>query len=135
MKTVKLFIVGLVLLISSSIHAQLSLSVNLGLPPLWVNSECSNVDYYYLPDIETYYDIKASQFICFDGGKWMRGRYLPSKYRNYDLYNGRKVVLNNYYGSRPYSHFKNHKTKYHKKNGNGKGNNKYGNNKNQNRKY
>ncbi|MFV5687965.1 hypothetical protein ACM55M_05005 [Flavobacterium sp. ZT3R25] len=114
MKTLKLIAVGIILLASSGIHAQVSVNVNIGTPPSWGPVGYSNVDYYYLPDVEAYYDIRASQFIYFGGGRWIRSRYLPGPYRNYDLYSGYKVVLNDYHGSRPYSNFKNHKVKYYK---------------------
>ena len=55
---------------------------------------------------------RRPSFIYFGGGKWIRSRNLPNQYRNYNLYNGYKVVLNDYHGSRPYTHFKNHKVKY-----------------------
>jgi hypothetical protein len=114
MKTLKLIAVGIILLVSSAIHAQVSVNVNIGSPPLWGPVGYSNVDYYYLPDVQAYYDIRATQFIYFGGGNWIRSRYLPRQYRNYDLYSGYKVVLNDYHGSRPYSNFKNHKVKYYK---------------------
>lgn len=114
MKTLKLIAAGIILLVTSSIHAQVSVNVNIGTPPAWGPSGYSNVDYYYLPDVEAYYDIRATQFIYFNGGRWIRSRYLPGQYRNYDLYNGYKVVLNDYHGSRPYSNFKSHKVKYYK---------------------
>jgi hypothetical protein len=114
MKTLKLIAVGIILLVSSAIQAQVSVNVNIGTPPAWGPVGYSNVDYYYLPDVEAYYDIRATQFIYFGGGKWIRSRYLPGPYRNYNLYNGYKVVLNDYHGSRPYSNFKNHKVKYYK---------------------
>ncbi|MFV8326529.1 hypothetical protein [Flavobacterium sp. ZS1P14] len=114
MKTLKLIVVGIILFASGAIHAQVSVNVNIGTPPLWGPVGYSNVDYYYLPDVEAYYDIRASQFIYFGGGQWTRSRYLPGPYRNYDLYSGYKVVLNDYHGSRPYTYFKNHKVKYYK---------------------
>lgn len=114
MKTLKLIAVGIILLVSSSIHAQVSVNVNIGTPPAWGPVGYSNVDYYYLPDIEAYYDIRASRFIYFSGGRWIRARYLPGPYRNYDLYGGYKVVLNDYHGRTPYIYFKDHKVKYHK---------------------
>jgi alpha-N-acetylglucosamine transferase len=114
MKTLKLIALGIILFASSTIHAQVSVNVNLGTPPAWGPSGYSNVDYYYLPDVESYYDIRASQFIYFNGGRWTRSRYLPGPYRNYNLYNGYKVVLNDYHGSTPYSNFKSHKVKYYK---------------------
>lgn len=115
MKTLKLIIAGIILFASTTAtQAQVSVNVNLGNPPSWGPVGYSSVDYYYLPDIEAYYDIRATQFIYFGGGRWIRSRNLPNQYRNYNLYNGYKVVLNDYRGSRPYSNFKSHKVKYYK---------------------
>jgi len=115
MKTLKLFSIGIMMFFASnSMTAQVSINVNLGSQPSWGPVGYSSVDYYYLPDIETYYDIRATQFIYLNRGVWVRSRYLPGHYRNYDLNHGYKVVLNNYHGSKPYSSFKSHKTKYHK---------------------
>lgn len=115
MKTLKLIIAGIILFASSNtMQAQVSVNVNIGSPPAWGPAGYSAVDYYYLPDIQAYYDIRATQFIYFGGGKWIRSRNLPNQYRNYNLYNGYKVVLNDYHGSRPYSNFKTHKAKYYK---------------------
>jgi len=114
MKTLKLIAFGIVLLVTSSMHSQVSVNINIGTAPSWGPSGYSNVDYYYLPDVQAYYDIRASQFIYFGGGNWKRSRYLPGQYRNYDLYDGYKVVLNDYHGRTPYSHYKEHKDKYYK---------------------
>lgn len=115
MKTLKLIIAGIILFASANtMQAQVSVNVNIGSPPAWGPAGYSSVDYYYLPDIQAYYDIRATQFIYFGGGKWIRSRNLPNQYRNYNLYNGYKVVLNDYHGSRPYSNFKTHKAKYYK---------------------
>ena len=115
MKTLKLIIAGIILFASANtMQAQVSVNVNIGSPPAWGPAGYSAVDYYYLPDVEAYYDVRATQFIYFGGGKWIRSRNLPNQYRNYNLYNGYKVVLNDYHGSRPYSNFKTHKAKYYK---------------------
>jgi hypothetical protein len=114
MKTLKLIAIAIVLFVTSSMHSQVSVNVNIGTPPLWGPSGYSNVDYYYLPDVQAYYDIRASQFIYFGTGNWVRSRYLPGRYKNYDLYNGYKVVLNDYHGKTPYAHYKQHKVKYYK---------------------
>ncbi|MDD5150816.1 MAG: hypothetical protein PHC28_10135, partial [Flavobacterium sp.] len=114
MKTLKLIALGVFLFVSSLTQAQVSVRVNIGTPPVWGPTGYSNVEFYYLPDIEAYYDIRASQFIYINNGKWFRSRNLPGRYRNYDLYNGYKVVLNDYHGTSPYTYFKNHKIKYYK---------------------
>jgi hypothetical protein len=112
MKTLKLLAVGIILLVSSSIQAQFSVNLNIGTAPSWGPSGYAQAEYYYLPDVQAYYDIRASQFVYFGNGRWLRSRYLPRQYRNYDLYNGYKVVLNGYHGNRPYAHYRNHKQRY-----------------------
>jgi hypothetical protein len=114
MKKLKLIAVGVFLFVSSLVQSQVSVNVNIGAPPPWGPVGYSNIEFYYLPDIEVYYDIRASQFIYFQSGRWYRSRYLPGPYRNYDLYNGYKVVLRDYHGTRPYTYFKSHKSKYYK---------------------
>ncbi|MGO4818771.1 hypothetical protein [Flavobacterium sp. W22_SRS_FP1] len=114
MKTLKLIAIGIILLVSSSIQAQVSVSLNIGTAPSWGPYGYSQAEYYYLPDVQAYFDIRASQFIFFGNGRWVRSRYLPRQYRNYDLNRGYKVVLNNYHGDRPYTNFDNDRKRYYK---------------------
>lgn len=134
MKTIKGIIFGFVMLLAFTTKAQVSVNVNVGSPPMWGPVGYTEVQYYYLPDVEAYYDVQTSMFIYYGGGAWIRRAHLPTRYQYYDLYNGYKVVLTDYRGNEPYIHFKNHKVKYYKgyKGGNqktigekpGKGNNK-----------
>ncbi len=143
MKTLKLIAIGIILLVSNTSQAQLSVNLNIGTAPLWGPSVHTHTQYYYLPEIQAYYDIRASQFIYFGRGNWVRSRYLPAQYRNYDLYNGYKVVLNDYHGNRPYKYFKAHKSKYyvnyrgnsHRNNDYRYGNRNYDNHQHYNKKY
>ncbi|NRT12682.1 hypothetical protein [Flavobacterium sp. 14A] len=112
MKILKLIALGIILLVSSTSEAQVSVNVNIGRAPSWGPSGYNNVGYYYLPDIQAYYDIRASQFIYYGGRNWVRSRQLPRQYRNYDLYNGYKVVLNNYRGNSPYRYYNTHRKTY-----------------------
>lgn len=114
MKTLKLFILAIGLFIAGSTQAQVSVNINLGSPPMWGPAGYSDVEYYYLPDVYSYYDVRSSMFIYQSGGVWVHRTYLPSRYRNYDLYNGYKVVINDYHGKRPYDHYRDHKRKYAK---------------------
>lgn len=123
MKTIKSIIIGLLFLTASTTHAQVAVDVNIGTPnvnihvgtpPVWGPVGYDEVEYYYLPDIQVYYDIRMSQYIYFGNGKWIRSRYLPSHCRNYDLYHGYKVVLTDYHGRTPYVYYDKHKVKYHK---------------------
>ena len=112
MKTFKLLAFGLFLLLAGSVQGQVSINVHLGTPPQWGPAGHSEARYYYLPDVESYYDVQTSRFIYFNGRTWVHRTSLPARYRNYDLYNGYKVVMTDYRGNRPYSYFRSHKMKY-----------------------
>lgn len=71
-----------------------SLGVNIGSQPDWGPVGYDTANYYYMPDINSYYDVPNHQFIYLSGNTWTRSGSLPSQYRNYDLYNGYKVVIN-----------------------------------------
>lgn len=114
MKTIKSILIGIVLFLSNMANAQVSVNINIGSPPLWGPVGYTDVRYYYLPDIEAYYDIETSMFIYYGGGIWVHQAHLPSYYSHYDLYNGYKVVLSDYHGNSPHNHFHNHKKKYAK---------------------
>lgn len=62
--------------------------------PVWAPAYYPGVRYYYLPDIETYYDLSDQEFVYLNGGQWLFSPMLPSIYSNYDLYNGFAVALN-----------------------------------------
>ena len=115
MKTLKLIIIGTLLFFAaSSAQAQISVHLNLGVAPDWGPSGYSDVRYYYIPDVEAYYDISSSMFIYNNGVTWVHRSSLPSRYRNYDLYNGYKVPMSNYRGNTPYSNFRQNRVQYAK---------------------
>lgn len=105
---------GLVLAFAGSVQSQVTISFNLGSPPQWGPTGYAEARYYYLPDVEAYYDIQTSMFIYSNLGTWVHRSYLPTRYRNYDLYGGYKVVMTDYHGTTPYTHFKDQKRKYYK---------------------
>ncbi len=106
--------IALVCSLSFVAGAQVSVHVNIGAPPQWGPAGYSNVRYYYLPDVEAYYDVHTSMFIYYSGGVWLQRSYLPSHHKHYDLYRGYKVVMVDYRGETPYVTFKNYKVKYKK---------------------
>jgi len=114
MKAFRFAIIGMILFFASAGQAQVSVNVNIGTPPPWGPVGYSQVRYYYLPDVEAYYDVQSAMFIYYGGGVWVHRAYLPSRYKNYDLYHGYKVVMKDYHGNAPYAHFKDHKMKYGK---------------------
>jgi len=114
MKAIKFIILGIGLIFASEAQAQISVNLNIGTPPQWGPTGYSSARYYYLPDIEAYYDVQKSNFIYISGNSWVRRSQLPKHYRNYDLYNGYKVVMTDYRGNAPYTYYKQHKVKYKK---------------------
>jgi hypothetical protein len=118
-----------VLLTSLFSFSQVSVNVNLGTPPVWAPADRVETQYYYLPDIDTYYDVPTSNFIYLNRGVWVRSKNLPARYKAYNLRGGRVVYITDYRGNAPYKFHKNHKVKYYKSenrykgynNGNGKG--------------
>lgn len=137
-KSIELFLIVLSIAIFSisNANAQVSVNINLGTPPIWAPADRVAVQYYYLPDIDVYYDVPQQQYIYVSNRNWIRSNSLPSRYRNYNLRGGHVVYLNDYRGNSPYMYHKNHRVKYyhhdngqknykgdggHKERGNGKG--------------
>jgi hypothetical protein len=117
----KKFIIGSLFALATLTYQQansqvrLSLGVNLGSQPNWGPSGYDHVDYYYLPDIESYYYVPTKQFVYLSGNRWVFSSSLPSRYRNYDLYSGYKVVVNQ---PNAYRYYNTHRTQYSQYRGN-----------------
>ena len=112
MKVIKLIVTGMALFLATMVQAQVSVHVSLPSPPPWGPAGYSEARYYYLPGVEAYYDVPSAMFIYYNKGAWIHRSHLPDSYRNYDLYGGYKVVMTDYRGDAPYTHFKEHKMKY-----------------------
>ena len=95
-------------------QAQVSVNINVGTPPSWGPEGYDDSRYYYLPDIDVYYDVNQSQYIYDNNGRWARVNRLPAQYRQYDLYGGYKVVLDDYRGDAPYTYHTKHRANYPK---------------------
>jgi len=115
MKFLKFVVFIFVLFFASSTPAQVSVHLNIGTPPPWGPAGYSDVRYYYLPYVDAYYDVHTSMFIYFEGRSWVRRSYLPSRYKNYDLYDGYKVVMKDYHGEAPYYKHREYRTLYAKR--------------------
>ena len=89
--------------------AQVRVNINIGSQPVWGPVGYDHVDYYYLPDIETYYYVPARQFVYFNNGRWIYSSSLPYRYRDYDLNRGYKVVINQ---PGAYQNFSVHRAEY-----------------------
>ncbi|MBV8255930.1 MAG: hypothetical protein JO154_25265 [Chitinophaga sp.] len=73
--------------------AQVSVNINIGSQPLWGPTGYDYVQYYYLPDVDAYYNVANRQFIYMDRDRWVYGSALPGYYQC-DLDRCYKVVVN-----------------------------------------
>jgi hypothetical protein len=73
---------------------RINLGINIGSQPDWGPVGYDHADYYYMPDINSYYDVNAHQYVYFNNNSWIHSNALPPRYSNYDVYNGYKVVVN-----------------------------------------
>ncbi len=83
---------------------------NIDRQPAWGPIGYERVDYYYLPDLNIYYDVTNALFYFLSGGRWVSAAYLPERYRAFDLYSLYKVVINN--ERNPWNNNNIHKKKY-----------------------
>ncbi len=93
--------------------AQVSLQINIGSQPNWGPRGYDYVDYYYLPEVESYYHVPTRQFVYLERNRWVHHRSLPARYRNYNLHQGRKIVINE---PRPYLQHRSYQANYSRQN-------------------
>jgi hypothetical protein len=96
-----------------SVSAQIRFRINIGNQPMWGPVGYDHVDNYYLPDIEAYYNVPSHRYTYMEGGHWITRAYLPERYRGYDMYNTRKVVINE---PRPYLRHNEYRDRYARSN-------------------
>lgn len=101
MKTRRMFVFAAVLLLSASLFTGCmmmsptrTVSTVTYENPQWAPPYYSGARYYYLPDIELYYDLSAREFIYLMDGRWNFSPYIPPMYRDYELDNSFCIVLN-----------------------------------------
>ena len=109
-KLIMLFVIILTSFLTlQTTNAQIRLRVNIGVQPLWGLVGYDYVDNYYLPDIETYYNVNTQYYTYMEGGIWVSRRTLPVRYRNYDMYHTRRIVVN---GANPYLRNNEYRNRY-----------------------
>lgn len=94
-----------------SANAQLRINIraNIGSQPVWGPSGYDYASYYYLPDIDVFYNVSRRQYVYQQRGRWIFSASLPMRYRSYNLYTGYKVVVND---DRPYRNAAMYRNKY-----------------------
>ena len=96
---------------SSAADAQLRINLNFNVDrqPVWGPTGYDHVEYYYLPDLDVYYNVPQHKYFYNQGGRWISRSSLPSRYRGYDMYNSYKVVMNE---PTPYRNNRKHREQY-----------------------
>lgn len=80
---------------SQKVHAgNVYVNINIGRQPAWGPTGYDYAQFYYLPEINCYYDVEAGYYYYPDRGRWVAVRYLPPYYSRYDFYSLYKVVIN-----------------------------------------
>lgn len=92
-------------------EAQLRINIraNIGSQPVWGPSGYDRAEYYYMPDIDVFYNVSKRQYVYEQRGRWIFSYSLPRQHRNYNLYTGYKVVVNE---NRPYRNANKYRTQY-----------------------
>ncbi|MDH5827174.1 hypothetical protein ACFX5U_06680 [Sphingobacterium sp. SG20118] len=75
-------------------EAQVNVSINIGNQPTWGPVGYDYARYYYIPEINVYYDVVNRRYTHYQGRRWITSRNLPGRYRNFNFYNTYKVVVN-----------------------------------------
>jgi hypothetical protein len=82
---------------------------NIGEQPAWGPTGYDRADYYYIPDINSYYSVSDHLYIYWGGSDWMRAASLPATYGSFNPYTSYKVVLNE---RDPFHNNSSHREKY-----------------------
>ncbi|MBO2013120.1 hypothetical protein [Hymenobacter negativus] len=85
------------LLATPAAQAQVGVNINIGVPA-WGPQVPYGTQYYYIPEIDGYYDLYNQQYIVYQDGYWVP---LPELY-GYDPYQFHPVIVD-YRGAQPWS--------------------------------
>lgn len=99
---------GLLLLalagVSPSAQAQVNITV---VPPAWGPAVPAGAQYYYIPEVGGYYDLRAQRYVLLQNGQWARvanvSGYNPSSFH---------PVVIDYVGAQPWTLIRRHRSMY-----------------------
>ncbi|MDU0370709.1 hypothetical protein ACFPAF_09920 [Hymenobacter endophyticus] len=95
------------LLYGGSAQAQVRVNIN---APYWGPAVPPNVQYYYIPEIDGYYDLYSQSYLFFDPayGAWVSSPVLPRVYAAYDPRFFHPVAIQ-YVGRQPWGYLRDHR--------------------------
>jgi uncharacterized membrane protein YgcG len=94
------------LLATPAAQAQVGVNINIGVPA-WGPQVPYGTQYYYIPEIDGYYDLYSQQYIVFQDGYWVP---LPQLY-GYDPYQFHPVIVD-YRGPQPWARIDYYRQRY-----------------------
>ncbi|MEA5139118.1 hypothetical protein [Arcicella rigui] len=106
---ITLLLLSWIVVQKATAQLRVGLNLNVGIQPQWGPDGYDHVSYYYIPDIDVFYNVASQQYIYEEGGRWVFAPSLPNRYDNYDLYRGYKVVVN---AKTPYRRANTYRVKY-----------------------
>ena len=89
-----LSIIFLGLCMASTSQAQVSVNFNIGSQPLWGPVGYDYARFYYMPEIDVYYNVATRKYTYYHGNRWVTKSKLPGRYKNFNIYRTYKVVMN-----------------------------------------
>ena len=93
----------------SAAHAQVGINIQTG-RPAWGPAVPQGAQYYYIPEIDGYYDLAARNYIVQRNGGWVPVAALPG----YDPYQFHPVVVNDYRGRQPWVRYNDYHARYYR---------------------
>ena len=88
--------------------------VNIVKQPIWGPVGYDYVEYYYIPEVDAYYNVPKQKYVYMEKGKWVTRSNLPRQYRGHDMYHTTKFVINE---PRPYLQHQKYKSIYNSEGG------------------
>lgn len=79
--------------------------------PDWGPAGYEYAEFYYIPDMDVYYDVGRSVFRIEERGRWVEVAVLPERFASHDIYSCYKVVIN---GRDPWLNHRNHHFAYNR---------------------
>lgn len=104
-----LLAVGLLFAAKQTVQAQVHVNINIGQQPLWGPVGYDYVQYYYIPELNVYYDVINGMYIYPQRNRWINAVALPPRFGHFDLFMMHKVVINQ---MNPFRYNHNHRKQY-----------------------
>ncbi len=101
-------LIGCLMFKTADAQLRINLGFNIGSQPEWGPVGYTHAEYYYMPDIDAYYDVPNHQYVYLQNNVWVHASVLPARF-HFDPYHSYKVVVNQ---RNPWEHHADIRAKY-----------------------